>query len=479
MTALMQAASQGRMEILETLLRCGADPQATDSDVARVGLKRMAQFGGKDCLRDEALGHCALFVAARHGQAAVISRLIQAGADPNRRDFLDETPLIWAAEGGHQEAIAALLLGGARPDSRTLMAALEKKHPECALDLLQAGVSPDQKALVQAADLADARLLEKMLALQPKLKTGKALAPIAYATRTVPAAEAPPGRWPTLLNQSGWFKRVPEPEEKILEAVEVLLRAGAPVNEISSVGPALYVAAQQGLTCLVRRLLEAGADPRLAYRDRTPLEVARLLGHEEIARLLGDDAAVPPQPALPTARTPGTGKELQQPCFPEFPEIPELEAICGSLSSQPDYLRGGREIRLSRPVDLLALQRHWRTQGIYLFHPGDETLLAAIPADHWRVAVALMQTNGANWDLNPSDVVSWLEKLEKKQPFELSNITRDRLEGAFQTPIAEPERLAQSMYQFCPDIVDQGCGSLEVLVQELKKAPATLFLWWD
>ena len=477
-TPLMLAAARGHLDILEILLEHGADPEKPDAEEARAGLQRFAQFAGKEQLSGDTLGHTALFAAARHGQAAAVTRLLQAGANPNRRDFLNETPLLWAAENGHQQAVRALLRGGAQPDPKALMAALEAKHPECAMELLEGGTAPDQKALVQAAYLADARLLEKMLALKPKLKAGKALAPIGYATRLVPADQAPPGRWTTIFNDKGSFKQVPEPEDQILEAAEVLLRAGAPVNEVSSVGPALYVAASQGLTRLVQRLLAAGADPALGHRDSTPFEIAKLMGHEETARMLENaPAGSPSAPSPPKIRK--APKALKPPRFQDMPALPELEGICGSPSTQPDFLRGGREIHLRNSIDLLSLQRQWLGQGIYLFHPDGKDSLAALPADHWRVAIAVMQTNGANCDLGTADILKWLEELEKTHPFELTTIAHDRLEGVFLNPIAEPLKLAKKMYKFCPDIVDQGCGAVEVLAQELQKQPPRLYFWWD
>ena len=40
-----------------------------------------------------------------------------------------------------------------------------------------------------------------------------------------------------------------------------------------------------------RRLLAAGADPRIANRDgKTPLQVAVILGHRDLCRALGGDA---------------------------------------------------------------------------------------------------------------------------------------------------------------------------------------------
>jgi hypothetical protein len=33
------------------------------------------------------------------------------------------------------------------------------------------------------------------------------------------------------------------------------------------------------------------------------------------------------------------------------------------------------------------------------------------------------------------------------------------------------------MYQFCPDIVDQGAGSISALASELEKG--AIYFWWD
>lgn len=37
---------------------------------------------------------------------------------------------------------------------------------------------------------------------------------------------------------------------------------------------------------------------------------------------------------------------------------------------------------------------------------------------------------------------------------------------------------AASLYEFCPDIVEQGCGSVEALAEEIAREQ-TVHLWWD
>ena len=59
----------------------------------------------------------------------------------------------------------------------------------------------------------------------------------------------------------------------------------------------------------------------------------------------------------------------------------------------------------------------------------------------------------------------------------LTGIGFDTLEGFFTAPVANPDSLAKLMYQFCPDIVDQGTETLGALASELRKG--NLYFWWD
>lgn len=54
--------------------------------------------------------------AAWSGHEAVVSRLLAAGADPDKADAEGRTPLIAAAYMGHAEIVRALLDAGAKID---------------------------------------------------------------------------------------------------------------------------------------------------------------------------------------------------------------------------------------------------------------------------------------------------------------------------------------------------------------------------
>ena len=75
------------------------------------------------------------------------------------------------------------------------------------------------------------------------------------------------------------------------------------------------------------------------------------------------------------------------------------------------------------------------------------------------MAVQLFDTNGANYDVFTDDIVKWLERLEKKQPFLVTGVSGSWVEGKFLNPMQDVKNLAKRMYRFCPDIVDQGCDT--------------------
>jgi len=64
-----------------------------------------------------------------------------------------------------------------------------------------------------------------------------------------------------------------------------------------------------------------------------------------------------------------------------------------------------------------------------------------------------------------------------KYAFVLTGVSFEHLEGFFTTPVKDRKALARRMYQFCPDIVDQGVGSVAKLADALRGD--SLYFWWD
>ncbi len=132
-----------------------------------------------------------------------------------------------------------------------------------------------------------------------------------------------------------------------------------------------------------------------------------------------------------------------------------------------------------------AAQPTFLEKGFYLFRSeqhfgirGRPDRLALFPRRDPYEILRLMGTNGANYRIGPDSIVAWLRALERDQPFVLTGIDFDWLEGRFTFAIRDPAGLARRFYAFCPDIVDQGTGTVEALVTQLEQSQR-LYCWWD
>src|SRR4029434_309752 len=83
-----------------------------------------------------------LWTASLNRSAAMVRRLLQAGANPNAALLLGETPLMVAARSGNAEVVQQLLTRGANVNARAargqtaLMWAAAQKHPDVVKVLL-------------------------------------------------------------------------------------------------------------------------------------------------------------------------------------------------------------------------------------------------------------------------------------------------------------------------------------------------------
>jgi len=106
-----------------------------------------------------------------------------------------------------------------------------------------------------------------------------------------------------------------------------------------------------------------------------------------------------------------------------------------------------------------------------------DTLLILPTTDKYAVMV-FTEVSGPNYEIDNTLVIKWMKRLERTHPYLLTGCGVDFLSGRFKSKVADPKALARSMYEFCPDIVDQGTGSLEALAGELARNKE-LYFWWD
>ena len=94
-------------------------------------------------------------------------------------------------------------------------------------------------------------------------------------------------------------------------------------------------------------------------------------------------------------------------------------------------------------------------------------------------AIRAAGSDGINYGIENAGVIRWLRRLDRTHPFVVFGAGIDFVEARFEhAPRGRDARLlAQRMYRFDPDIVDQGTDTVAALAKELEGG--YLYLWWD
>ncbi len=296
-TPLILAAGVSEPEVMQVMLKAGADPNAKTKS-GHTALHAAAQAGclpsAKMLLKAGAKpgplqvdGEPPMALAAGNGDAKMVKLLLDSGAALDWTANNGGSILHFAANGGNtdilqlalarlpKEAIDRISKQGTTP----LMVAAEKGNVAFVQGLIDAGADATQRSGVHASlgDVAaihyaamKARFEVVQLLLQnsvpPDQTTGRGLTPLMLAAGVGDLA-----------------------------SVKVLLKAGARVNMSDRERvTALHYAARRGQPAVVPLLIEAGAHVAAAAdKGVRPLDFAAILGDKDVARLLVEAGADP------------------------------------------------------------------------------------------------------------------------------------------------------------------------------------------
>ena len=88
------------------------------------------------------------------------------------------------------------------------------------------------------------------------------------------------------------------------------------------------------------------------------------------------------------------------------------------------------------------------------------------------------ETNGANYGIETEDIIAKLKKWDNEFGIIPVGIGFDFCECHIKNTNIDFKKLAMEVYEFCPDVVDQGTETVEALEEEIKES-GTIYLWWD
>ena len=92
--------------------------------------------------------------------------------------------------------------------------------------------------------------------------------------------------------------------------------------------------------------------------------------------------------------------------------------------------------------------------------------------------LAVVRPDGINHGLDHEQVVERYREWDAAYGLALVGAGQDWIEADIEKPPGDWLAFAREVYEFCPDIVDQGTNDIETLVREMRERNL-LYLWWD
>lgn len=109
-------------------------------------------------------------------------------------------------------------------------------------------------------------------------------------------------------------------------------------------------------------------------------------------------------------------------------------------------------------------------------HDGVELVVA--PAVSKLDILYIARTDAANYDMNTEDLIVKFRELDSRYGIDIIHAETDTIEITLNRMPNDVATFAEEMYAFCPDMVDQGVGSVENLTHAIE-ASGYLYFWWD
>ncbi len=256
-TALHWAAHWNDLETVDMLLAAGAKvnarndygvtPLALAIENANVALVQRLLKAGADVNAVTSTGETVLMTAVRVGDLPVVKTLLTAGANVNTKGGgREQTALLWAAARGQHEVMNALIAAKADVEAKT---ELRREYVTFSRGNPQGG---------RLTGLAD---------------------------QTLDKDGSRPGlRW---VNKGGITPLIYAAREGDLEAVKILVAAGARLNTTDGLGNTpLMVAARNDRTDVALFLLDKGADPDVEEAGHVALHLAVARKNLELVKAL-------------------------------------------------------------------------------------------------------------------------------------------------------------------------------------------------
>jgi hypothetical protein len=113
------------------------------------------------------------------------------------------------------------------------------------------------------------------------------------------------------------------------------------------------------------------------------------------------------------------------------------------------------------------------------FNIGDEKdKIAIVTVNNQFDLLRIMKIQGNDFQIGNDKIIEWFHKWANQFEYQIVGVGIDFIMADILKPPKDYDRLAKEIYSMCPDVVDQGTGSVKELAREIEESKL-LYFWWD
>lgn len=154
----------------------------------------------------------------------------------------------------------------------------------------------------------------------------------------------------------------------------------------------------------------------------------------------------------------------------------QQDAACLSLVAPTDEAEGiVLQVRKQLPPGLVTFVGTTQWLGDER-HGGKREVVVGPGASQFDI-VRLARTDGINYGIDTAMIVAKLQTYDQQHGIDIRHANSDSIEFSVDR-VDDVHAFAQDLYAFCPDVVEQGTGSMDALAESIDVL-GLVHLWWD
>jgi predicted small lipoprotein YifL len=174
--------------------------------------------------------------------------------------------------------------------------------------------------------------------------------------------------------------------------------------------------------------------------------------------------------------------ELKDLTNSELKQLPAIDDETGEVLNDKFFDGVCTETTEEKAVEYVKkLKPKFRENGYLIFvYEGEDHKknVAVIKGTDDLDILRYRRTDGINHDLENEDVVKKISEWKTKYGLIVIGCSRDWLQVEFDKLPGNIDDFAKEVYEFCPDSVDQGVGTMDKLKLAITEMKG-IWLWWD